>query len=54
MIGWHGMNKPITLAACTGEGCRELMIRWCHDNGYTRKDVKILEKDDTVWVQKRT
>lgn len=48
------IEGPITLAACTGEGCKELIIDWAREQGYTSEDVKILTRDETVWVQRRT
>ena len=45
---------PRILASCTGDDCEALIIQWARENGYTRKEVKILTDGETVWVEKRT
>ena len=42
------------IAAATGPEAKDTIIKWVKDHGYTKDDVKILQRGETVWAERLT
>lgn len=41
------------ISAYTGDNAKDIIIQWVRDNGYTPDDVRIKQRDGTVWAERK-
>lgn len=41
------------IVAYTGPDAKEIIIAWVREQGFTQDEVKILQRGETVWAEKK-